>query len=57
MRYVAVVVILGAALAAALVPGPEPTEPGPPPAAELPPVSICPIVQSAERSTSVSVLS
>lgn len=57
MRYVAAVVMVAAALVAAVVPGPDPAEHGPPPAAELPPVSICPIVESAERRTSVSVLS
>lgn len=57
MKYMGVVVMLVAAVAATLLPAPDPADPGAVPATEAPPVAICPILQAGERSTSVSVLS
>ncbi|HUG08073.1 MAG TPA: DUF5719 family protein [Acidimicrobiia bacterium] len=57
MKYLGVVVMLVAAVAATFLPAPDPADPGAVPATEAPPVAICPILQAGERSTSVSVLS
>ncbi|MFZ0013421.1 MAG: hypothetical protein WAL25_04825, partial [Acidimicrobiia bacterium] len=40
-----------------LLPAPEPAVHGPNPGSEVPPVSICPVVAAAGRSTQISVLS
>lgn len=57
MRYLAAVVMVALALAAFLSPEPTEAQHGQNPATEPPPVAICPIVATANRATSVSVLS
>ena len=57
MKYLAVALICALALAAMLLPPAEPVTPGTVPASEVPPVSICPIVEAGERHTNLSVLS
>ncbi|MGD2061050.1 MAG: DUF5719 family protein [Acidimicrobiia bacterium] len=57
MRYLAAVVMLGLAAASLLLPTPEASGYGSEPGTVVPPVSICPIVEAAERSTEIAVLS
>ena len=57
MRYLVVSLMVAAAMAAAVLQPPEAVEHEPVPGTELPPVSICPIVESGDRQTNVSVLS
>lgn len=57
MKYLAALVMVALAVAAFLSPEPTPVEHGPNPATEPPPVAVCPIVATANRATSVSVLS
>jgi hypothetical protein len=57
MRYVFVVAMLGLAVAATLLPEPDAAVPGSAPGSEAPPVAICPIFESGESNTDVSVLS
>ncbi len=57
MRYVALIVMIGLAVSASLLPTPDQPEPGPEPSAAVPPVSICPVVEGGGRETNVSVLS
>lgn len=57
MRYLAVAVMFALAVVTALVRGPGPVEHGAAPGSEIPPVSICPILESGESHTDVSVLS
>lgn len=57
LRYVVVVVMLGLAAAATLLPGADPPEPGQTPASEVPPVAICPIVEAGDRHTNIALLS
>jgi len=57
MRYAVLVVMVGLAVASALLPGSEAAELDPVPASEAPPVAICPIVESGDNHTAVSVLS
>lgn len=57
MKYLAVVVMLGLAAAAFLLPGSEDSEFGTAPGTETPPVSICPVVEAGGRTTDIAVLS
>lgn len=57
MRYAAVVVMFGLAVAAALLPVPDEAEFGATPGTEMPPVSICPIVAGGGRATDIAILS
>ncbi|HET9260371.1 MAG TPA: DUF5719 family protein [Acidimicrobiia bacterium] len=57
MKWVAAVVMLALAATAFLLPEPNQAQHGENPATEPPPVAICPIVATANRATSVSVLS
>lgn len=57
MRYLVAFMMVALAVGTALIPGDEGAEPGPSPATEAPPVAICPIVESGDSHTDVSVLS
>jgi hypothetical protein len=57
MRYLAALVMVALAFVTFLSPEPTPADHGQVPATEPPPVAVCPIVATANRSTSVSVLS
>lgn len=57
MRFVAVVVMFGLAIAATLLPAPETAEFDPSPGTVTSPVSICPIVAGGGRSTDIAILS
>lgn len=57
MRYVALVAMFALALGTALLPSPDPAEPGAVPGTEDPPVAICPVVEGLDRATDISVLS
>lgn len=57
MKYAALIVMVGLAVATALLPGRDAAELDPAPASEVPPVAICPIVESGDNHTAVSVLS
>lgn len=57
MRYAFVVAMAALAAAATLLPGADPAEPAAAPGSEAPPVAICPVVESGDTHTSISVLS
>lgn len=57
MKYAVLVVMVGLAVATALLPGREASGLDPVPASEAPPVAICPIVEAGDNHTAVSVLS
>ncbi len=57
MRYVAAVVMLGLGAASLILPATEEAGYGPEPGTLVPPVSICPVVEAAERTTDIAVLS
>lgn len=57
MKYGAVVAMLALAAAIVFLPGNEPASPGAVPGTNVPPVAVCPVVQSGDRATSISVLS
>lgn len=57
MKYAVLVVMVGLAVGTALLPEREVAELDPVPASEVPPVAICPIVESGDNHTAVSVLS
>jgi hypothetical protein len=50
-------VVAGLAAAALVLPAPDPPEPGPAGAVDVPPVSVCPVEEGGGRSTSVGVVS
>lgn len=57
MKYVVAGAMVLLAVATALLPAVDPAEPEPAPATEAPPLAICPLVESGETHTEVSVLS
>lgn len=57
MRYVALIVMTALAVAATVLAAPAGEEYGPSPASEPPPVSICPVAETASSMTEVAVLS
>lgn len=57
MRFAAVLVMFALAAAVSLIPPPDALEPGGVPGTEIPPVSICPIVEAGDSHTGISILS
>jgi hypothetical protein len=57
MRFVALVLMAALAIIATVFSAPADDEFGPAPATEVPPISICPIVENAASQTEVAVLS
>lgn len=57
MRFAAVIVMFGLAVAATLLPAPDSADFDPSPGTAMPPVSICPIVAGGGRTTDIAILS